>query len=238
VTYDPNGPHGGASNPYGPQAPPAQPGGYPPVPPPKKSKAGVIIGTIVAVVVVTVAVCGLGGWALSDSSDSSANPSPGTSDSPSGPATTDSRTLVQPAGAPYSFRMPDGFQPVATPKSRGTGPSPTFTSAAATTRTETNDLLIVDAYALAYDADAVSPTELATKFDGLIKQLGQDPSTRKNVTYDGHKGFWYQFDLPTSKDYSYFLFQGTNEIQVRCQWVDQETQIKKGCEDLLNSLQI
>ena len=241
--YNPNDPY--AANPAGPYGYPGGPPGYPTPPPPKKSKTGVIVGTIVVVVVIIIAFCSLGGYLISRSDSSS--PDSSTSAGPTGldskapstsPSPADNRKLVQPVGAPFTFRLPTGFQTVTTPSSQTTGSSAKYTSAAATTQTEVDDFLIVDAYALSYDANAVSRTELGTQFDSLVKQIGQDPSSRQNVTYNGNFGFWYQFDFTTSKAYSYFLFNGTNEIQVRCQWADQETQIKQGCNDLLNSLTI
>jgi hypothetical protein len=241
------------AGPYGYPGGQPGPGGYPPVPPPKKSKTGLIVGSIVAVVVIVIAVCSLGGYLLSKSGGDSENtasgpttqptlsPSLGSgsqSATPSAPASNDSRQLVQPAGAPFSLRVPSGFRTVATPSSQTTGTTAKYSSALATSQTETDDFLIVDAYSLSYDADAVSQTELATQFDKLVQQIGQDPASRQNVTYNGNKGFWYTFDFTTSKAYSYFLFHGTNEIQVRCQWADQESQIKQGCADMLQTLQI
>ena len=238
MTYDPNRPPSGASSPYGQPVAPGQPGGYPSAPPPKKSKTGIIIGSIVAVVFVIIALCGLGGLALSDSSsDSNADSSPGRSDSPSAPSTTDSRTLVHPAGAPFSFRLPDGFHTVSTAKAKTVG-QVTYSSGVAPSTTDLNDLIIVDAYVLTLPAEEVNQDELAAELDKSVKGTGQDPSTRKNVTYNGNKGFLYQFDLGIAKAYSYYLLHGKNEIQVRCQWVKQEAPIKKGCADLLNSLQI
>ena len=238
-------PYAAPAGPYG--YPGGQPG-YPAPPPPKKSKTGWIVGTIVAVVVIIIVFCSVGGVLISHSSNSDNTSSGSTattgptdlaSESAStAPSPADSRKLIQPAGAPFSYRLPTGFQSVSTPSSQTTGSSAKFSAAAATTQTEVDDFLIVDAYALSYDANAVSRTELGTQFDSLVKQIGQDPTSRQNVTYNGNFGFWYQFDFTSSKAYSYFLFNGTNEIQVRCQWADQETTIKRGCEDVLKSLTI
>ncbi|GAA3390844.1 hypothetical protein [Cryptosporangium minutisporangium] len=67
-------------------------GGYPPVPPPKKSKTGLILGIVAGVVVLLVIVGSLGVWAFTDGdepdpkpSESVALPSPSTSPSPSDP---------------------------------------------------------------------------------------------------------------------------------------------------------
>jgi hypothetical protein len=243
------------ADPYGyPAGQPGYPGGaYPPPPqPPQKSKTGLIVGLIAGAVVLIIVFCGVGTWLVnrnSDKTDTSASSGPsavsttgaGTATSaPASPsATPDNRTVVQPTGGPYNFRVPDGFQSVKVPTSdTSTGSSAQYSSAVATSATETNDFLIVDAYALNYDADSVDQTQLATQFDNLVKQINQDPSSRQNVTYNGNNGFWYKFDFGTSKAYSYFLFHGSNELQVRCQWTDQESTIQRGCEDLLSSLQI
>lgn len=229
------------------------PGGFPPPPPPKKSKTGVIVGGIVAVVVIIIAVCSIGGWLVANSdsdSDKTADKSPsapvtgapttGASTAPSSaaPSIDTSRPEVSPAGAPFSTRLPEGFQEVAAPKSETTGASSEYTAALATSASEANDFVILDAYTLPADTSTISDTQLESEFDGLVKKIGQDPSTRKNVTYNGFKGYFYTFDFGTAKAYSYFMFNKTKEIQVRCQWADQESKIKTGCDYVLNNLQI
>lgn len=243
---NPAGPYANPAGPYG--YPGGPPGGYPAPPPPKKSKTGVVIGGIVAVVVIIIAVCSIGGWLISkNDSDTTADTtvSPSVTDGPSqasspsaGPSIDTSRPEVSPAGAPFSFRLPVGFVEVTAPTSESTGASSEYTAAAATTRNEANDFLIVDSYTLPTDTSTVSESQLQTEFDGLVRRIGQDPSTRQAVTYNGYSGYWYRFDFGASKAYSYFIFNKTKEIQVRCQWADQETQIKTGCEYLLNSLTI
>ncbi|MFG1923550.1 hypothetical protein [Cryptosporangium sp. NPDC048952] len=69
-------------------------GGYPPVPPPKKSRTGLILGIVAGVVVLMVIVGSIGAWALFSgddpdpiaSSSPSAPPSPTASPSPTDPA--------------------------------------------------------------------------------------------------------------------------------------------------------
>ncbi|SHN35997.1 hypothetical protein [Cryptosporangium aurantiacum] len=247
------------ADPYAPPADPyanpaaayGAPGGFPPPAPPKKSKTGIIVGGIVAVVVIIIAVCSVSTWLISKTdTDDTADPTPSapisglpssgpTSAAPSaGPSIDTSRPEVAPAGAPFTTRLPAGFQEVTAPSSESTGASSEYTAAMATTATEENDFLILDSYTLPADTSTVSDSQLETEFDGLVRRIGQDPSTRQNVTYNGYKGYFYQFDFGTAKAYSYFMFNGTKEIQVRCQWADQESQIKTGCEYVLNNLQI
>ncbi|GAA3394714.1 hypothetical protein [Cryptosporangium minutisporangium] len=229
------------------------PGGFPPPAPPQKSKTGIIVGGIVAVVVIIIAVCGVSGWLIAGSDgdgDDTAKPTPSapitglpttgaTSAAPSaGPSIDTSRPEVAPAGAPFTTRLPAGFQEVTAPSSESTGASSEYTAAMATSASEANDFLILDSYTLPADTSTVSDSTLEAEFDGLVRRIGQDPSTRQNVTYNGYKGYFYQFDFGTAKAYSYFMFNGTKEIQLRCQWADQESQIKNGCEYVLNNLTI
>jgi hypothetical protein len=229
------------------------PGGFPPPAPPKKSKTGWIVGGIVGVVVIIILVCSIGGWlvASSDTSDDTANPTPSaqttglpttgaSSAAPpsTGPSIDTTRPEVAPAGAPFTTRLPEGFQEVPAPSSETTGASSEYTASLATSSSEVNDFVILDSYTLPADTSTISDTQLETEFDGLVKRIGQDPSTRKNVTYNGYKGYFYQFNFGTAKAYSYFMFNKTKEIQVRCQWADQESQIKNGCEYVLNNLTI
>lgn len=246
-------PYAAPADPYGqPVGAYGAPGGFPP--PPKKKNTGVIIGGIVAVVVVIIAVCSISGWLISNTSttdDPTANgtptgpsvtnlPSQGTSATPSAaaPSIDTSRPEVSPAGAPFSTRLPAGFQEVTAPSSETTGASSEYTAALATSGAEANDFVILDSYTLPADTSTISDSQLESEFDSLVTRIGQDPSTRQNVTYNGYKGYFYQFDFTTAKAYSYFMFNGTKEIQVRCQWADQESQIKTGCEYVLNNLQI
>ncbi|TQS46401.1 hypothetical protein [Cryptosporangium phraense] len=247
-------PYAAPADPYGNPQPAygAPGGGFPPPAPPKKSKTGWIVGGIVGVVVIIILVCSIGTWLVSKSDDSdTATPKPsGTVSAPStagaspstpestGPSIDTSRPEVRPAGAPFSTRLPEGFQEVKAPSSETTGKSSEYTAAMATSASEQNDFLILDSYTLPADTSTISESQLETEFDNLVTQIKQDPSTRQNVTYNGFKGFFYQFDFGSAKAYSYFMFNKTREIQVRCQWADQESQIKTGCDYVLNTLTI
>jgi len=247
-------PYAAPADPYAqPAAAYGAPGGFPPPAPPKKSKTGWIVGGIVAVVVIIIAVCSIGGILVANSDtsdDDTANPSPSSqvtglpttgasSAAPSsGPSIDTSRPEVAPAGAPFTTRLPEGFQEVKAPSSETTGASSEYTAAMATSASEANDFVILDSYTLPADTSTISDSQLETEFDGLVRRIGQDPATRQNVTYNGYKGYQYQFDFGTAKAYSYFMFSGTKEIQVRCQWADQESQIKNGCEYVLKNLTI
>jgi hypothetical protein len=228
------------------------PGGFPPPPPPPKRNTTPIIIGIVAVTILVIAVCGIGGFLISQSSDkdTTANSSTrppttgattgGPTEAPtsSGPSIDSTRPLVAPAGAPYSWRIPTGFQEVTPPKSDTTGAAAKFTSAAAQSASETNDFLIVDSYTLNADADQVTVSALETEFDKLVRGAGQDATSRETGTVNGYRSLKYLFKYSTSSAYSYFIFKGTNEIQVRCQWADTETSIKTGCQYLLDTLSI
>ncbi|WP_051571419.1 hypothetical protein [Cryptosporangium arvum] len=229
------------------------PGGFPPPTPPKKKNTGVIVGGIIAVAVIIIAVCSIGGWlvANSDTNETSASskptapsattlPSQGASASPSatGPSIDTSRPEVAPAGAPFTTRVPKGFQEVVTPSSDNTGGAPDHTAAMAKSAGEADDLLVVDSYTLKIDSTSVSDAALQNEYDGLVKQIGQDATTRQNVNYNGYRGFRYEFKFDFANAYSYFLLYKNQQIQVRCQWADQEADIKTGCEYLLKNLQI
>ncbi|MFI5957885.1 hypothetical protein [Cryptosporangium sp. NPDC051539] len=244
----PADPYGNPAGAYG-----APGGGYPPPAPPKKSKTGWIVGGIVGVVVVIILVCSVGTWLVSksdDKNDTATTKPSGNSTAPSstastpatpestGPSIDTSRPEVRPAGAPFSVRLPEGFQEVKAPSSETTGASSEYTAAMATSASEQNDFLILDSYTLPADTSTISDTQLETEFDGLVKRIGQDATTRQNVTYNGYKGYFYQFNFGTAKAYSYFMFNKTKEIQIRCQWADQESQIKTGCDYILNTLTI
>lgn len=228
--------------------------GYLPPEPPRRSTLPIILG-IVAVTVV-ILLLSAGGYVLLRNRDASADgrladgasPPPTATAGPASPPTasptpgqTDDATAgatVSPAGAPYSYRVPEGFlqTPPPTSSSKTVGQAAKYTTTVATRRTEIDDLIAVDAFTLTRDSDAISDEDLATEFDKGVKQLGQDPSSRQSGRVNGYRALWYSFDFGAAKSLSYFVFRGTTEVQVRCQWAEQETDIKAGCQNLLDTL--
>jgi hypothetical protein len=258
-------PQPGAAQPYpgGPYGP-AQPLLGPPAGPPPQSRRGLAIALtvlgVVAVLVVggTIALVttqvggkpGPGPTLAGPSSDPSGGPSAGPTGGPSDPPTSvaaptcsnpGARELVNPAGAPYTYRVPDCFQTTTeVTQGRQAGDAKYETGLLPTGKPGT-DLIIVSVYELTRDSDTLSDSEVKNQLDSLVGKLsGKPAATPDTRTVAGARAWRYTVELTGSTADSWFLFTGTTEVQVLCQWTTSgaKGQIEAGCQQVLDSLTI
>ena len=235
-------PEGGYGAPYG----------VPPQPPIKKRSNTPIILGIVGVAVLIIVLCTGGFFAISaftgdekpqasGSRSATATPSDDAS-SPSASSSSEANpdaSTVRPSGAPFEFTVPVGFKEIPPPEEKNSvGAQPKFRAAVGVNAADEKDFLIVTAYDLNADTDNLSDTVLTNTFDDLVRKAGQDPSTRESVMVNGQRALKYRFDYGSSKALSYFVFKGTTEVQVRCQWLEREADINRGCSELVQTLNI
>jgi predicted small secreted protein len=175
----------------------------------------------------------------------SAEPSP--SASASGADTgrsslTCSGSKISPAGSPYCFVKPAGFQDVSSSVTvdASIGQEKYRSAVALGDR----DLIIVSVYELRADTDAISDDTLEGELKTVLARLAQQGFTFRSTsadktTVDGARSFGYHASQKSSGLESdvYFLFRGKNELQVNCQWKTKEADITKGCKSVLSSLQ-
>jgi hypothetical protein len=149
---------------------------------------------------------------------------------------------ISPAGSPYCFVMPTGFQDVSSSVTvdASIGQEKYRSAVALGAR----DLIIVSVYELRADTDAISDDTLEGELKTVLAQLAQQGFTftstsAAKTTVDGARSFGYHASQKSSKLESdvYFLFRGKNELQVNCQWTTKEADITKGCKSVLASLQ-
>jgi hypothetical protein len=218
-------------------------GGYPPPgpPPKKKSNTPIVLGIIGVAAVICLLCCGGFIVLQAASDDDKGKTSASGSPSPSTPPTTaaaDSRELVQPAGAPYSYRVPAGFKTSPVPKSSGVGSSSQYETGLTPTGAPGRDILAVAVYTLKANSDSFSYEQLEAEINRLAKQIDQNATNGERTTIDGKRALKYLFDYGDAKSVNYFIFSGKTELQIRCQYVNEEAAIKRGCDDLTTSLQI
>ena len=175
---------------------------------------------------------------------------PGTSANPKGSAAPDSgrQTLncggskIAPAGAPYCFTMPAGFQDVSSSVTvdASIGKEKYRSAVAVSSR----DLIIISVYALRSDTDPISADTLEGELAQVLRELSQqgftfDSTTADKTSVDGARSFGYHASQGSSGLESdvYFLFRGRNELQVNCQWKDKEADVSRGCKSVLGTLQ-
>lgn len=149
---------------------------------------------------------------------------------------------ISPAGSPYCFVMPAGFQDVSSSVTvdASIGQEKYRSAVALGNR----DLIIVSVYELKADTDAIGDDTLEGELKSVLAQLAQQGFTFRSTsadktTVDGARSFGYHASQKSSGLESdvYFLFRGKNELQVNCQWMTKEADITKGCKSVLTSLQ-
>jgi hypothetical protein len=175
---------------------------------------------------------------------------PSASASPKGTAPDDSgrQTLscggskIAPAGAPYCFSMPAGFQDVSSSVTvdASIGKEKYRSAVAVSSR----DLIIISVYPLRSDTDAISDDTLAGELTQVLRELAQqgftfDSTDAEKTSVDGARSFGYHASQRSTGLESdvYFLFRGRNELQVNCQWKDKEADVSRGCKAVLATLQ-
>jgi hypothetical protein len=151
-------------------------------------------------------------------------------------------TKISPAGSPYCFVTPAGFQDVSSSVTvdASIGQEKYRSAVALGNR----DLIIVSVYELKADTDAIGDDTLEGELKTVLAQLAQQGFTFRSTsaaktTVDGARSFGYHASQKSSGLESdvYFLFRGKNELQVNCQWKTKEADITKGCKSVLATLQ-
>ena len=167
---------------------------------------------------------------------------------PTGSAAPGRRTLtcggskVSPAGSPYCFTMPAGFQDVSSSVTvdASIGREKYRSAVAVSDR----DLIIISVYELRRDTDDIADDTLEGELKQVLQQLSQqgfsfDSTTADKTGVDGARSFGYHASQNSTGLESdvYFLFRGRNELQINCQWQDKESDVTRGCKSVLGTLQ-
>jgi hypothetical protein len=189
--------------------------------------------------------------AAGPSASTSASPTASATPDPSASASSDdagrsslscSGSKISPAGSPYCFVMPSGFQDVSSSVTvdASIGQEKYRSAVALGNR----DLIIVSVYELRADTDTIGDDTLEGELKTVLAQLAQQGFTFRSTTadktkVDGARSFGYHASQKSSGLESdvYFLFRGKNELQVNCQWTTKQAEITKGCRSVLSSLQ-
>ena len=180
-------------------------------------------------------------------SGASASPRPGGSASPDDAGRQKlscAGAKISPAGSPYCFVLPAGFQDVSSSVrvDASVGKQEKYLSAVAV---NTRDLIMVSVYELRRDTDAISDDTLEGELKQVLQQLSSqqglefESTTADKTTVDGARSLRYHATQKASGLESdiYFLFRGLNELQVNCQWKDKEADVTRGCKSVLDTLQ-
>jgi hypothetical protein len=167
----------------------------------------------------------------------------GSSSSSSSSPAASTKLAVSPAGAPYSYTVPSGFSVAHNITENQSVGSAAYETAVGVGK---RDLLLVSVYPLKIDSSTLSDETIKQDLDALIAKSFNATlvgSGRQPVA--GRNAFVYHFtQVPlsasegTASSDIYFLFKGSNEISVNCQWKAKEQAVKDGCAALLASLRL
>ncbi len=172
----------------------------------------------------------------------SASPRPSGSGSPGRQTLSCGGSKISPAGSPYCFTLPAGFQDVSSSVTvdASIGQEKYRSAVAVGGR----DLIIISVYELRRSTDGIADDTLEGELTQVLQQLSQrgfrfDSTTADKTSVDGARSFGYHASQDSTGLESdvYFLFRGRNELQVNCQWKDEESDITRGCKSVLGTLQ-
>jgi hypothetical protein len=149
---------------------------------------------------------------------------------------------VSPAGSPYCFTVPAGFQDVSSSVTvdASIGREKYRSAVAVGDR----DLIIISVYELRRDTDGIADDTLEGELKQVLQRLSEQgfsfgSSTADKTRVDGARSFGYHASQRSTGLESdvYFLFRGRDELQLNCQWKDKEADITRGCKSVLGTLQ-
>lgn len=165
---------------------------------------------------------------------------------PTTTTSTPSGAQVAPAGAPYSYAVPDGFKKVKDVSVQAQTGSASDMSAVGL---DAANLIAVSVYKQPSDLDRITDQDLLAEVKKAIVPLLEGASRSvqgpEPTTVAGARAFRFLADGVKSPSGAlvtneiYFLFKGRNEIEVLCQWQpDRVDKIRSGCEDVKASLTV
>jgi hypothetical protein len=156
--------------------------------------------------------------------------------------------ILQPNGAPYCFVLPNGFKDVSGQTSTTVGQSGEHPASVAfgsdSVTAGIRDLIIVLDFTLRVDSNDLSDPVLVQQLTTLITNFESQgftfaSKTPERMSVDGARGYVYH--ARAKEGYSsdlIFVFRGTQEVELNCQYKQRQAQIQSACQQILGSLQI
>ena len=147
--------------------------------------------------------------------------------------------VERPAGAPYCYGLPFGFQR-ATRARLGTARWVTAVGLG------THDAIATGVFRAPANTDVLSDRELRSANDTVVhRELAPSVTLRsgtgRRLRVDGARALEYHGvprDAPTTQIDYYFIFRGHTKLQVNCEWTSRGAAVRKACSRLLDSLQV
>jgi hypothetical protein len=147
--------------------------------------------------------------------------------------------VIQPKGAPYCYLLPAGFTDITndvTLQYQSANPG-RYISAIEVAKLDT---ITVSDYPLRANSDPVSMTSLADQIIAALPAPSSGITTGQPTTTTLNGARTIQLTVDRAGEYSstiYFAFRGFTEIEVDCQWAQDQADIDRGCASVRGTIQ-
>lgn len=139
-------------------------------------------------------------------------------------------------GIHVTFRIPDGFKKASD-----------VTIAQQAGQASAHDGVLLDehngifllAYPLRKTIDASNVSLAKPELDRALSSLTGKAESGRRVEYGGLPGYEYTAEVSSpANGHSrlVFLFNGKQEVEINCQWIDKQAEVAKGCDTALRTL--
>jgi len=145
---------------------------------------------------------------------------------------------VAPPGAPYAYRVPDGF--IAVPASQVVVVGTALHRSAVRPRSGggARDLVVVGVLST-LGGPPLDTDDFADRVDRSVRGNTADAPPARRTTVDGHAAVQYDLTLGSGvRSRSTFVLAGNDIVQVSCQQQLAAATVLEGCDSLLRSLTI
>ncbi len=148
-------------------------------------------------------------------------------------------TVERPAGGPYCYDRPFGFQK-ATRARLGTARWVTAVGL------DSHDEIATGVFRAPANTDALPDRELRSANDTVVRRelapsITLRSGTGRSLRVDGARALEYQGipkDAPRTRIDYFFVFRGHTKLQINCEWTSRGAAVRKACSRLLDSLQV
>lgn len=135
-----------------------------------------------------------------------------------------------------TFRVPDGFR---TASDVTIAQQAGNSSAQAGVLLDSENGIFLLRYDLRKSIDSSNVSSVKGELDRALGSLTGKDESGKAVEFGGLPGYEYTIDVSNpANGHSrlVFLFDGTQEDEINCQWTDKQDEVAKGCDTVLSTL--
>jgi hypothetical protein len=152
-------------------------------------------------------------------------------------------TVIQPKGAPYCYLLPSGFND-ATGEMTLSYQSANTSEYDSAVAVAVHDAIIVAVYPLRQNSDSLSAPLLGDQVSAVLSEGESAGFTMTGAltptTVDTARAFLATIKQNDGQYAStiYFVFRGSTEVEINCQYADRQADIERGCASVRHTIQI